>query len=231
MLAKKPAVLFDIGGPLDTEQRLAETVSTAIINGFRERGTRIDRTRYDAAVRYATDVYAPEDFPAIIWHLANGDLSLSASLWDEVSPLLNSARRAELFTPREGMAAILESLVRKGVKLGLAANQPASALAPLDATGFGQHFAWRGVSGTVGFRKPDHRLFLAACEGLGVSPDGCIMVGDRIDVDIAPARQLGMTTILFRTGPHQRQTARSWLEAPHHEVSSAEELARLFEAW
>ena len=55
------------------------------------------------------------------------------------------------------------------------------------------------MSGHHGFRKHDVRIFLRACEDLDVSPAECIMVGDRIDNDIYPAKLLGMGTVLFRT--------------------------------
>jgi FMN phosphatase YigB (HAD superfamily) len=44
------------------------------------------------------------------------------------------------------------------------------------------------------------------------------MVGDRIDNDITPARLLGMRTVLFRTGRHIEQQARSVDEVPDVEV-------------
>jgi putative hydrolase of the HAD superfamily len=110
------------------------------------------------------------------------------------------------------------------VRLGLAANQPASIIARLDGAGIGRFFSHREVSAIHGYRKPDVRLFLRACEALDVQPPDCVMVGDRIDNDIAPARLLGMRTILFRTGRHIHQQARTWEELPDIEVETAAEL-------
>ncbi|MBS0522088.1 MAG: HAD family hydrolase, partial [Proteobacteria bacterium] len=59
---------------------------------------------------------------------------------------------------------------------------------------------------------------------LGVAPAECIMVGDRIDNDIAPAKALGMATIRFRTGRHRRQKPRSPAETPDAEVTDVAEL-------
>lgn len=225
MLTRKPVVLFD------TEQGLVSAFAEAAISAFRLRGVIVERSCYDAAVQHSVSTYAPEDFQAIIWYLAKGDTPLSREIWDELCPLLESGRRAKLFTPREGMKGLLVSLVEKGIRLGLAANQPPSSLDALDAAGFGAHFSFRGLSGTLGVRKPDQRLFLAACDSLEVSPNDCVMVGDRIDLDILPARQLGMTTVLYRTGPHRGQTPRSWLEVPDAEVATIGELTQLFEHW
>ena len=104
------------------------------------------------------------------------------------------------------------------MNLGLAANQPAEAVKRLDDAKLGQFFSYRGVTGTHGFRKPDVRVFLETCAGLTVQPFECIMVGDRIDNDIVPARTLGMKTVLFRTGRHSSQQPRTWEEIPDAEV-------------
>ena len=126
-----------------------------------------------------------------------------------------------VFELRDGIAEVIERLAARALKLGLAANQPARILSDLDAHGIGRYFSHREVSGHHGFRKPDVRLFLRACEDLGVTPAECIMVGDRIDNDIAPARALGMRTVLIRTGRHILQQSRSWDELPDHEVDDA----------
>jgi len=75
-----------------------------------------------------------------------------------------------------------------------------------------------------GYRPPDVRLFLRACEDLGVEPGECIMVGDRVDNDIAPARLLGMRTVLLRAGRHIAQQPRSLDEVPDFEVRTVEEM-------
>jgi FMN phosphatase YigB (HAD superfamily) len=55
------------------------------------------------------------------------------------------------------------------------------------------------------------------------------MVGDRIDNDIAPARVLGMRTVLFRTGRHIAQQPRCADEAPDAEVVDVAGLRRALE--
>jgi putative hydrolase of the HAD superfamily len=134
------------------------------------------------------------------------------------------------FELRDGIGDVLAWLHGRGLRLGLAANQPHATLDVLDAHGIGQYFHHREVSGTHGFRKPDVRLFLRCCEDLGVEPEQCIMVGDRIDNDIAPAITLGMRTVLFRTGRHAAQQPRSADEVPDAEVRDVPELRRALEA-
>ena len=116
---------------------------------------------------------------------------------------------------------MLASLSSRGLKLGLAANQPVTALDNLARHRIDHFFENRGIAGVYGYRKPDVRLFLHACQDLGVQPFECIMVGDRIDNDVAPAKQLGMLTVLIRTGRHREQRPRSWDEVPDAEVKDA----------
>ena len=49
-------------------------------------------------------------------------------------------------------------------------------------------------SAKVGLRKPDPRIYLMACEGLGVSPEESVFLDD-IGANLKGARAVGMTTI------------------------------------
>lgn len=46
----------------------------------------------------------------------------------------------------------------------------------------------------AGVRKPDPRIYLMACEALGVSPERAVYLDD-LGVNLKPARELGMKTI------------------------------------
>ena len=51
------------------------------------------------------------------------------------------------------------------------------------------------MSEKIGFQKPDHRIFHKALVESNSNIHDCIMVGDRLDIDIMPANELGMITI------------------------------------
>ncbi|MBI5288294.1 MAG: HAD family hydrolase [Chloroflexi bacterium] len=216
------AVLFDVGGPLNTEIEHERLIDADIVAVLASAGIAVTARRYAAAVDFAVHSYAPDAHPAIIWHATEGDAELSARLFAEFRARANG--RAMPFELRDGMAAVIKWLHARGLKLGLAANQPHTTLDVLDRHGIGGYFHHREVSGTHGYLKPDPRLFLRCCEDLGVAAEDCIMVGDRIDNDIAPAKLLGMRAVLFRTGRHIAQQPRSHAEAPDAEVRSAAEL-------
>jgi HAD superfamily hydrolase (TIGR01509 family) len=208
------AVLLDVGGPIDTEVEAERAIDQQIAVAFAAAGVPVTPSDYAAANRFAVESFAPDAYSAIAWRLANGDAELAARI-------RGTSFSGRVFELREGIAGVIERLHASGLKLGLAANQPTRILPVLDDAGIGRYFSHREVSGHHGFRKPDVRLFLRACEELGVAPEECIMVGDRIDNDIAPARLLGMRTVLIRTGRHIHQQPRTWDERPDHEVHDA----------
>jgi HAD superfamily hydrolase (TIGR01662 family) len=217
------AVIFDVGGPLDLEFEFEAAIDADIREGLRREGMAVDEDTWAAAHRYAVETCAPSLYRSLIWRLTAGDqdASLRAYEW-----MQGRADLREFFELRPGIPDVLQSLKESGLKLGLAANQPLRALRSLEEAGIGHFFANPGISAVYGFRKPDVRLFLRACEDLDVEPARCILVGDRIDNDIVPAKLLGMRTVLIRTGRHREQQARSWDEVPDAEVEDAAGILR-----
>jgi FMN phosphatase YigB (HAD superfamily) len=130
----------------------------------------------------------------------------------------------DVFQLRPDIDGLLRRLRGRGLKLGIVANQPEGALERLVRAGIGELFDYQGLSGLTDVRKPDPRAFQAAAEALGGLPAACVMVGDRIDNDIAPAKALGMAAIQLRSGRHRRQRPRSLAETPDAVVTDVLEL-------
>jgi HAD superfamily hydrolase (TIGR01509 family) len=209
------AVLFDVGGPIDTEVRFEEFIDSHIRAALASEGTTVTDSDYAAAAAYAVESFAPSACASIVWRLAAGNRELTTRVLEAVNA--RSEERATLrggIELRPGIADLIHALHARGVPLGLAANQPTRILADLERHGLAECFRAREVTGVHGLRKPDVRLFLRACELLDAPPEDCVMVGDRIDNDIAPAAWLGMRTVLFRTGRHRAQQPRSASEVP-----------------
>jgi putative hydrolase of the HAD superfamily len=119
---------------------------------------------------------------------------------------------------------LLRRLRGRGLKLAIVANQVETARERLARAGIGGLFDYQGLSVLTGLRKPDPRAFRVAAEALDVSPGACIVVGDRIDNDIVPAKALGMAAIQLRSGRHRRQQPRSPAETPDAVVTDVLEL-------
>lgn len=95
-----------------------------------------------------------------------------------------------------GMAEALERLSRDH-SLGILANQLRESVSALEECGLRRHFRVLAVSELLDLKKPDPAIFQWALENAGCAPEEAIMVGDRIDNDIVPARSLGLWTIWF----------------------------------
>jgi HAD superfamily hydrolase (TIGR01549 family) len=210
------AVLFDVGGPLSTEVEHERAIDADIRSLFAEAGMLVTDARYAEVWRSAVESFAPNAYEAVIWQLAEGDEEVATSVYREVARRGNERGSFQL---REGIAELLAALSTRGLRLGLAANQPADVIERLEKVGIAKYFQSTVVSGSHGYYKPDVRLFLHACEALGVTPEECVVVGDRIDCDIVPAKALGMRAVRLRTGRHIAQEPRNDDERPDAEAS------------
>lgn len=93
------------------------------------------------------------------------------------------------FADVDPMLATLPS----GVRLGLITNGPSDLQrAKVAALGLDAIFELVLVSGEFGAPKPDPSIFLHAAQELGVAPGECLMVGDKLDKDVAGALAAGM---------------------------------------
>jgi putative hydrolase of the HAD superfamily len=83
-----------------------------------------------------------------------------------------------------------------GVKLGMVTNGTAvEQWAKIDRFGLRELFDVVVVEGEFGRGKPDREVFDHALHSLGVEPGETWMVGDNLEMDIAPADQLGLHTV------------------------------------
>ena len=122
--------------------------------------------------------------PIEVWDQANHDA------WEYV--LANWSR---LFVPIPGA---LDALALLSPAPCLVANQPREALEALRRYGVVKSVADAILNCEVGVSKPEPRLFEIACARAEVSPSEVVMVGDRLDNDIVPARRLGMRAAWVR---------------------------------
>ena len=85
-------------------------------------------------------------------------------------------------------------------RLGVIANQEPGAEQRLERFGIRRFFDVIVCSAEAGAAKPDPRIFLMALEQANCPPKRAVMVGDRLDNDVIPAKELGMRTVWVRQG-------------------------------
>ncbi len=84
--------------------------------------------------------------------------------------------------------------------LGVVANQNAGLRKRLESYGIGGYFKVIVGSGDAGTAKPNTEIFRKALETADCKPSEAMMIGDRLDNDIAPAQMLGMATLWVKQG-------------------------------
>jgi putative hydrolase of the HAD superfamily len=221
------AVLFDVGGPLDLEFAWESAVDGAIASACGLEGIRVDQAMIEDASEAAVEAFASDAYVHMIETLCGGDPQAVERVRHRMRAMLGNL---DVFQLRPDVDGLLRRLRGRGFTLGIVANQPEAARERLARAGIGDLFDYLGLSAITGLRKPDPRAFAAAAEALGVPTAACIMVGDRIDNDIVPAKALGMAAIQFRGGRYRRQRPRSTAETPDAIVTDVLELEAAIEA-
>ncbi len=78
------------------------------------------------------------------------------------------------------------------------------------------------------FGKPEQDMALLALERLNMSPEECLVVGDRMDTDILFARNVGMYSALVLTGATSLQDLSQYDFRPHYIFESIRDIQQLF---
>jgi len=146
---------------------------------------------------------------------------------------LNLIKESGKYYPSElerifpGVVDMLKELSGR-YKLGVIANQGAGMELRLKNHGIHEFFSIFAGSGDVGVSKPDPAIFLYALKKVGCEAHEAVMIGDRLDNDIYPAKKLGFITIWVKQGlgGHQKPINRDY-EADYT-VGKIVEVARLF---
>ncbi len=116
---------------------------------------------------------------------------------------------------------LLDAATRRGLPVALLTN---SADAPtrvkLDALGLVERFEVVVTTDTLGFGKPDPRVYREACRQVGIDPGDVVCVGDSLEWDVLGALDAGLRAIwLDRTGL-----------GTDHPVASVRDLAEVTDA-
>lgn len=91
-------------------------------------------------------------------------------------------------------------ILSTGYKIGIIANQSLGTKERLEKHGVLQYIDLVIASAEEGVSKPDKRIFEIALERSNCKPYNAVMIGDRIDNDILPAKLMGMHTIWIKQG-------------------------------
>jgi HAD superfamily hydrolase (TIGR01549 family) len=198
-------VFLDIGGVLYDDRVYAEAWRRAL----REAGATFGDDAYDA--EYAACRAAQSS--SFRRRLAARFLGTGADLED----LERRAARHWNYPPgalHPDARGCLDALRASGYRLGIIANQPSQVRSAMQRDGLVPYFEVWGVSDDLGLSKPDPALFVHALRTARVDPGSAVMVGDRLDYDVRPARSVGMRTVWVLRGEAPDEPTAAQLAEP-----------------
>lgn len=217
------AILFDVGGPLEDTAQLDDRADGLIVDLFRRESVHLQPADYLVAETETLASRAPDFWRGVIWRLAGRAPALAHTVWTRFAQARGADSKG---VARSGMVELIASLHAGGIGLVALDDAPRDLGARIDALGYGALFDAAISAAALDTAKPDPRLLRAAAEACGAEPGECLVVGDRIDMDVVPARRLGMATIWLRVGRWRDVEVRDWTELPDAEAHDVDDLAR-----
>lgn len=199
-------IFFDVGSTLMDETRCYQARYAAIA---RAAGVTAETVEAFAAMRFACG--------------EKGD-ALAAKHFGVAMPRWQSEE--ERLFPQ--VKTTLETLKSRGYRLGVIANQAAGTEKRLEKWGIRAYFDVIIASAEEGVSKPDAQIFHRALRAAECSAAQAVMVGDRIDNDIVPAKRLGMQTVRILQGPRKRIFPASAAETADWTITDIGELPEIF---
>ena len=152
----------------------------------------------------------------------NGDLSTI-----EYFGLTKTPWHSEEEVPYPDVVSTLTELKQRGYKLGVVANQKCGTEQRLKNWNLLQFFDFIAASAELGMAKPEPAIFEWALEQADCHPQNVVMVGDRLDNDMAPANRFGIHSVRLLRGLGAYHKPQSADEKPEYTISSLAELLDL----
>ncbi len=130
--------------------------------------------------------------------------------------------------PYANAEAVLKQLSVKGYHLGVIANQSPGTKDRLSNWGLLKYFGIVLASAEEGISKPDIAIFHRALTAAKCLPDNAVMIGDRLENDIAPAKKVGMKTVWIKQGLGGLASTIHKMEQPEYIIENLSDLLELF---
>lgn len=204
-------LFFDIGYTLVNEdkchsKRIKDTILKQKANGKEYSYNEI----YEAMVQASSDYNQP--YPTALKLLGINEL--------EPYP-------KELEIPYANSKSVLKKL-HTIYNIGIIANQSEGTIKRLTEYGIIKYIDSVLSSAEEGIAKPDIRFYKKALKINRCVPYEAVMIGDRLDNDIFPAKSIGMKTVWIKQGFGGMQHPKSEAYEPDYTINNINELIEIF---
>jgi putative hydrolase of the HAD superfamily len=218
------AVIWDVGGTLvDRVASPGEGVERAL----QAAGISLDTVVTEAFGRAQQRYFEIEPCWRTLAEEEQGFREIAGCLLEGMDTAADPARIERLgrhlgeyfsvYQPVPGIPELLEELGQMGLRQAVASNWPPSLPRFLGYHGLDRHFAVIVGSGTEGLCKPAPAFFRRVVDWLDVLPEQAIFIGNDPDLDVLPARAVGLRAVHF-------DPRRQYPDADAHDVQTLREL-------
>jgi putative hydrolase of the HAD superfamily len=225
----KPFIFFDLGQTLIDEWdyiRYFDNLLFETLNGY---GAKMDYRNYFTLrnniifnrmigssgflniVSLMARLMLPKGYDRIIFERLKGNL------------LENKKKLIKLYNEVHNIIPLLSNTY----SLGIISNNSSGSADLLIKNNLIQYFKAIHLSLDIGVKKPDPIIFNKAVESSCISKEYCVMIGDRLDIDIYPANELGIKTIRTLNSIYKVQKPISKKEEPLFVIKSLTELPNI----
>lgn len=209
-------MFLDAGGVILNEES-HEKIRAEIISGLlRSTLDTYSQEDYWNDIEEAVFRFVPSVYDYVIWKNVKDENTYKRvkfeyrKIWKGINP--------ELIL-MDGMREVIPVLSKK-YRIGILGQYGIELRELIKKSNLMDYFSYDNTQEQFNITKPDPRYFEQVLDKASAMADESIMVGDRIDKDIIPAKQIGMKTIRIKVGLHRNQAARVFEEIPDYEYDS-----------
>ncbi len=117
--------------------------------------------------------------------------------------------------------------IKSEYNIGIIANQPKGLSLRIKEFGLLGYIDAVFGSDDVGYKKPDVDFYRYALKETDCRPDEAVMIGDRLDNDIMPAKKAGMKTIRIMQGFFKAAAPETEDETPDYSAESLIDIPKI----
>jgi HAD superfamily hydrolase (TIGR01549 family) len=223
---ERPFIFFDLGQTLVDEWEFIDYLDHKLLEALNGFGAKIDLRNYRAV----------RDNVIRNRKIGNGSIrELIIEICKLITPrgyerIIADRLEYDIYEGRRKLFRFYDdahqtiSMLSKNYKLGIIANQSKDILQLLDKFKFKDLFKVIILSSEVNIQKPDPKIFQLAIDLAANDSKYYVMIGDRLDTDIGPAKKLGMKTIRYTNSLFKLQEPIDESETATYVVNSLSEI-------
>jgi len=213
-------IFFDLGNTLVNEEIAKKNRLKNVIKKLNEDNIDITEIEFENLMIKASINYSERLIASSLL-----ELGLTETQKNKYLSVIKYPKELEILY--EDVPELLRYLNSK-YKIGVIANQSAGTKKRLTEYGILNYINFCISSSEVGFDKPSLEIFEMSLDKANCKTEEAVMVGDRLDNDIYPAKIIGMKTVRILQGFAKYQKPMNTDYEPDYTINKIYELNNLF---